>query len=226
MSDEQFRKDMILHITGLRNDVSAVRAIVENLRITVDEHTQLLRCVAAQVPVRPTLGEAAFASSVLPHATHATVPNRGHASSMMSKREIVQDFLVMNRGSQYSIGGDCNAAAGAAWEFFNRVHMLMRPKLVNGVLWSPSGAKVVMGSTNTSPECLGGISPSMVPFMRDDECVWVEDEAMEVMNEHGANHRVILATTLDGDRVVVDWGISQFSFVPNDIKLFIKKTDL
>ena len=45
-------------------------------------------------------------------------------------------------------------------------------------------------------------------------------------NAHGTSHRVTLVTTLDGERVVVDWGIGQLGSLPEDMRLCVRKGDL
>ena len=58
-------------------------------------------------------------------------------------------------------------------------------------------------------------------------CIWALDESLPiVVNKHGMHHRVTLATTADGERVVVDWGVAQFSHLPDDAILFIREQDL
>jgi hypothetical protein len=146
----------------------------------------------------------------------------------MSQREILLDFV--DRQARYLEGGDCGLAAAEAWEFFDRSHKLMRPKLVVGVLYASGGDKAVRGKPATVPAQLVGVNSTMKPYklleqQSDKGCIWVlmSDEASgPVMNEVGIGHRVTLVTPLEGGRVVVDWGIGQFSYLPADIRLFLK----
>ena len=219
-AEEGFKLSVIGHITDLRNDVNTVRASVEDIKLTLETHGRILRCVADLKSSLPTSGQ---------HYTtvHHTMPCRDAASSLMSKREILLDFV--NRRAQYQEGGDCGLAAAEAWEFFDRSHKLMRPKLVDGVLYAASGEKAVMAKPATVPAQLVGISPTMKPHklleLSDKGCIWVplEDDALHtVMTDVGMAHRVTMVTPKEGGRVVVDWGVGQFSYLPSDIRLFLK----
>ena len=79
----------------------------------------------------------------------------------MSRREILEDFYILGR--KYEEGGDCCLAAAEAWEFYNRLHTLMRPKLVTGILYSDS-VMPKLKKTGISPRCLAGISPLYQAF--------------------------------------------------------------
>ena len=218
--DKGFKQSVIGHITGLRNDVNQVRASVENIRLTLETHGRLLRCVADQNLSLPS-------SSQEYTIADRTISCRDAASSLMSQREILLDFI--DRRARYREGGDCGLAAAEAWEFFDRSHKLMRPKLMDGVRYAASGEKAVMGKSGTVPAQLVGISPTMKPYKllecSDKGCIWVplaEEALHTVMNDVGMAHRVTMVTPLEGGRVVVDWGIGQFSYLPADIRLFIK----
>ena len=215
-ADEGFKLSVIGHITDLRDDVNKVRASVEDIRLTLETHGRMLRCVADQNSSLPTSGQ----NNTI---VHHTMPCRDAASSLMSKREILLDFV--DRRTRYQEGGDCGSAAAEAWEFFDRSHKLMRPRLVDGVLCASSGNKAVMGKPATVPAQLVGINPTMKPYKLLEQCIWVPDvdEALHaVMNDVGMAHRVTMVTPLEGGRVVVDWGIGQFSYLPADIRLFLK----
>ena len=210
MAEEAFKQNMVRLVTTLQADVRDVRASVADMMVTLRQHANMLGCVLRPPP----------AHTCMHHADNQS-PCREHASSMMSRREILLDFQT-RRGS-YEHGGDCGLAAAEAWEFFDRVHKLMLPEVVDGVLFSPSGGAAVMKVPGTSPDMAVGISPAMKPFKRDADCIWVPDDSSSaVMNKVGAAHRVTLVTTLEGERVVVDWGIGQFSSLPEDMVLFLK----
>lgn len=220
-AEEGFKLSVIGHITNLRNDVNEVRASVEDIKLTLETHGRMLRCVADLKSSLPSSGQK---STIV----HHTMPCRDAASSLMSKREILLDFV--DRRARYQEGGNCSLAAAEAWEFFDRSHKLMRPRLVDGVLYASNGVKAVMGKPATVPAQLVGINPTMKPYKlleqcADKGCIWVPavDEALQaVMNDAGMAHRVTMVTPLEGGRIVVDWGIGQFSYLPADIRLFIK----
>ena len=219
--DEGFKLSVIDHITDLRNDVNKVRASLEDIKLTLESHGRMLRCVADQNSSLPASGQK--------HTiVHRTLPCRDASSSLMSKREILLEFV--GRRVRYLEGGDCGLAAAEAWEFFDRSHKLMRPRLVDGVLYASSGNKAVMGKPATVPAQLVGINPTMKPYKlleqcADKGCIWVPDvdeDLHAVLNDVGMAHRVTMVTPLEGGRVVVDWGIGQFSYLPADIRLFLK----
>lgn len=215
MDDEQFKKDILEHIACLGRDVAALRSSMADIKSTLEGHTKLIRCV----------GGSRRYPTELTSVDRAPVC-RDYRSSMMSMREILGDFNELRRG-RYEEAGSCGLAGADSWDFFERAHKLMQPKLVTGVLYSPSGGKLVMSQTDTSPDSAAGISPNMKPFKRHEGCIWVRDESSApVENVCGASHRVTLVTTLDGERIVVDWGICQFSSLPDDTRLFIHCDDL
>ena len=213
MSEAQFRQDVIGHLTALRNDLNRLGGELENIKLTLNQHRQLLQCAYVHL-IREPLALCSWADKV----SHC----RDYTSSMLSMQEIQADYKA--RLGSYRQGGDCNAAAAAAWEFFDRAHRLMCPKLVQGVLFSASGGRVAMENSGSLPDRQAGISPAMRSFKLLDckGCVWVPDEPTHsVMNAHGASHRVTFVTTMEGARVAVDWGIEQFSALPGDIRLFV-----
>jgi hypothetical protein len=229
MSDihsDEFKKVMLGFMQTLQGDVNRLRASVEDLKLTVDKHDQLLRWVLGVQPLSDHLH--ADTLSWRASANNETVPCRKHASSMMTLREIQEDFRRLGRMANHSEGGDCRLAAAEAWEFFDRTHRPMSARLVDGVLYAKSGAKAVMGKSGKIPAENAGVSPNMAACkLLRGNCVWVPDEDdAPAMNTHGMAHRVTVVTTLEGKRIVVDWGIGQFSYLPDDIRLYVEKADL
>lgn len=226
MDYEAFKNDMIKHITQLRTDVSKLQADVGDLRVTVKVHEEMLRCRMEGCDAATPLHNK---NCALSHTFTRLIDCSDHRCSMLSKNEIAADFDC-NRQGLYAEGGDCGLAAAIAWEFFNRAHRIMSPKLVDAVMYSPS-ARPVLAKSYTSPAEDDGISPIMVRYERTSAggCIWqlaLNSTTHGVANTQGAKHRVVLATTCEGERVVVDWGISQFSTLPLDIGLFIRPQDL
>ena len=146
--DDEFKLSVIDHITRLRSDINNVRASVENIKLTLKKHDHMFRCVVDQ-----NLSLASFQREST--AARHILPCRDAASSLMSQREILLDFV--DRKARYQEGGDCGLAAAEAWEVFDRSHKLMRPKLVDGVLYASSGDKAVMRKPATVPAQLVGI---------------------------------------------------------------------
>ena len=216
MIDEAFQRDIIDLVGRLRTDVNSLRASVADIKLTVKNHDQLLRCALMRSLALLHPGTDVYADTSL--------CCRDHARSLLSKLEIDSDFS--ERREDYKAGGDCGLAAAEAWEFFDRAHKLMRPELMDGVLFAADGEKAVMGKSNISPDQTVGINPTMKPFKllnRGSGCIWVSDESSPALvNEKGMAHRVCLVTTLEGERVVVDWGIGQFSYLPENLRLFIR----
>jgi len=154
-------------------------------------------------------------------------------SSLMSKSEIAADFVVNGRGVGLvaDAGGDCPFAASMAREFFER-HPLMKARVEAGVLHSPSAARVVMGVASGAfanggrPDERGVVSAGARAYKLTVGCLWVRDPAADAVDEVleprvGCMHTTVSVDTLEGERVVVDWGIEQFSEIPLDMRLFI-----
>jgi hypothetical protein len=161
------------------------------------EHTDLLRCVDTQ------------------------------CSSMMSVSEVQADFVLNNRRAQYAEGRDCQLAACEAAAFFDTTHRLMSPKIVHGVLYAGSVIQPVMGRTGRSPDAHALITPIMKRYVLDG-CMWRaanDTDSHGVINARGCSHFVTRVITLDGQRVFVDWGIGQFSSLPEGVSLFVKMDD-
>ncbi len=53
-------------------------------------------------------------------------------------------------------------------------------------------------------------------------CVWKPDDVQTPVNEGamGYKHYVATVMTLDNVRIAVDWGIGQFSDLPEDMRLY------
>ena len=217
MNDAQFKRDMVSAITALRGDMEHIRSSVDDMKLLIKKQGQLLQYAHVHLPCY-RLSTIECESSL----------DRDHASSLMSMREIEEDYIGC-RMSMYQEGGDCRLAAAEAYGFFNRCHKLMHAKLVDAVLYAPSGKKPVMRKPQITPPEQVHISPIMKRFklQKKSQCIWVLDgESHDVKNVLGASHRVTLVTTLEGDRVVVDWGIGQFSDMPDDMRLFIPQNDM
>jgi hypothetical protein len=154
----------------------------------------------------------------------------------MSKAEILADYVVNGRGAGLvsDFGGDCQYAAGVALDFFGQ-RKIMNARIEEGVLYSPSGAHVVMGVASGA-FASGGLPPSQreirsgaLAYKLDEGCLWVRDRSADVALENpslpkavGCQHFVVSVDTLDGgERMVVDWGVKQFGEIPQDMRLFI-----
>ena len=140
----------------------------------------------------------------------------------MAIPEVQADFESNARRSQY---GECQmVAASDAWAFFHCTHPLMRPKIVQGVLYSSSSG---LGTTPVGPS-RAGIIPTMKRYVLRG-CVWMPAEDADdhgVMNATGTNHRITCVTTQEGERVLVDWSIGRFGNVPDDLGLFVVADDV
>ncbi len=161
-------------------------------------------------------------------------------SSLMSKSEIVADFVVNDRGAGLvaDAGGDCQFAAGMALKFFER-RRLMQARVEAGVLHSPSASRVVMGVASGAfasgglPDERGEVPIGARAYKLTAGCLWVRDPAADacmhacdavdaaMKPRMGCTHSTVSVDTLEGERVVVDWGIKQFSEIPSDMRLFI-----
>jgi hypothetical protein len=148
---------------------------------------------------------------------------------MMTFNEVVADFTVNRRGDGLvgELGGDCQFAARAARDFFG-ARKLMRPSVRECVLFSPSGAAVTMSDlviAGKAPELHGVVNDGMKAYkLVEGSCVWEPDPADTVTSvmdgERGCKHYAATVTTLDRGEVVVDWGIGQFSKLPEDMRLY------
>ena len=220
-SDERdFRSVITNSITGLTTKVASLSAAIEDVRLTVEEHTKLLKCVGLDDHV---FGALTLASNI--HCPVGWCINRNHRNTLMSISEIREDF-AFNRESIYKTGGDCLLAASEAWVFIDSTHSLMYPKMVDGVLYSRNGGKPVLNESKKIPDEDGCVTPFMRRYVRlDGGCIWVpadDEQDHNVMNARGMKHRVTCVTTLEGQRVVVDWSVGQFGWMPDDIGLFLE----
>jgi hypothetical protein len=180
-----------------------------------------------------------------PDACAALLACRGmYDSSMMSVSEIVADYVVNKRGHQLvgQFGGDCQAAARAAEEFF-RSRKLMRSAFQECVLFSPSSAPIRFSDRVTAlppgsaPAKEGVLKRGMKAHkLIAGTCVWEPDHNTDHLVDEGAmgcNHFVATVTALGNERVAVDWGVGQFDFafasasapssspdLPCDVRLF------
>lgn len=155
-------------------------------------------------------------------------------TSRMSKSEITADFVTNDRGAGLTgdAGGDCQYAAEVAFKFFGR-RKIMNARPETGVLHSPSGATVTMGVG--SGAFAGGLSHARgvvrsgalaYRLAEGGGCLWIRDPAADAAEDPqqpgvGCMHYLVSVDTLDGERVVVDWGIKQFAEIPTDMRLFI-----
>lgn len=148
------------------------------------------------------------------------------STSMMSVAEIVADYQVNDRGCCLvgQNGGDCLYAATTAFTFFEHTYALMRPRIVSCVLLSPSNAPLLMGDgIMCVPEAAGDISADATAYqLMPGTCVWLNDgSSPHPGSVTGYKHYAISVQTLGGEIVMVDWGISQFSHVPDDMRLYL-----
>eukprot|EP00955_Chlamydomonas_euryale_P088282 364364-Chlamydomonas_euryale.AAC.10 len=134
-------------------------------------------------------------------------------STMMSISEIVADYVVNKRGDCQS-GGDCQAAARAAEEFFGG-RKLMQTSFQECVLYSPSVHAA-------APAKHGLLKAGMKAHkLIDGSCVWEPDvQTPLIEGAAGYKHYVATVTTLDNVRIAVDWGVGQFLKLPQDMRLF------
>jgi hypothetical protein len=226
-------------MTDLRREVTSLKAAVDDMKLTLNQHANLLRCsaygggrnMAAKHEISRPLSDAKMAlnqhTNLLLRMAYETVAEQEvSCPTMLSRREILEDYNSKWRGC-YEAEGAFRLAAANAFVFFDDAHKLMRPRLVDGVLYARKGCEPVMAVSGRVPDMTAGVSPLMVPFKLDEGCIWVRDEsACEVMNADGASHRVTLVHTLEGDCVVVDWGIGQFEPLHKDVRLYIRHDDL
>ena len=239
--DGDFQRTMIAALGALQQQTVNLKWRVDSLQLTLKEHTDLLRCVDTQCTHGATLHESCnwpcpnqyACSNQRRFLTKKPSPNdrnaycaacRNHSSSMMSVSEVQADFVLNNRRAQYAEGGDCQLAACEAAAFFDTTHRLMSPKIVQGVLYAGSVIQPVMGRTGRSPDARMLITPTMKRYVLDG-CMWRaanDTDSHGVINVRGCSHFVTRVMTLDGQRVFVDWGIGQFSSLPEGASLFVK----
>lgn len=217
-----FQRNMVVALTEMQQQLANLRTCVEDMKVTLVKHDALLRCgtVRRLFSLNPAGG------GLTGYAVH-----RDHSSTLMSKREIMADYTGL-RHARYQDAGACVLAAAEAWEFFDRVHRLMVPQIVEGVLYSRdsvSSTDPIITHAGDVPDARGGVHPGMVRFRLGTACVWEladDHDTHGVVNAHGRCHRVTLVRTAEGGEVAVDWGIAQFRTMPADTGLFIAATDV
>lgn len=206
------RATYIEHITSLQGDIRRLQAGLEDVNITVNSHTSVLRYAPLQC-------SCADDHTHLPNIPLSTY--RNHASTMMCEREIQADFVSNNRGDAYSSAGGCLHAANAATKFFNDTHYTMCPRTVQAVLYSASDAPLKT-AVGTFPDKDTFVLPNMKRYTRRGACTWVLDDHPVAEKVEGYKHYVCCVSLADEDeRVVVDWGIHQFPTLPEDIHLYL-----
>lgn len=133
----------------------------------------------------------------------------------------------MTRGVIYNESDDCLLAAVKSKIFFANCCPVMCPKVISGVLYSPSGGifrnkpnePVIAGKPDAGKPVYGDAFA-----LSTGGCVWekrtdILAPAIE-LNTMGYNHFVTLVDSEDGT-VAVDWGLGNFSNIPEDILLFL-----
>jgi hypothetical protein len=227
-----FQGAMVSKLQHLSTGVADLQEDVANLKTDMADVKKAIRSAYC----RPDPG----LLSGLVHDPEACVALLGCSnladSSLMSKSEIVADFVVNDRGAGLvaDAGGDCQFAAGMALKFFER-RRLMQARVETGVLHSPSAARVVMGVASGAfasgglPDERGEVPIGARAYKLTAGCLWIRDPAADACDAVGAalkprvgcTHSTVSVDTLEGERVVVDWGIKQFSEIPSDMRLFI-----
>lgn len=218
---EQLQKTVIDKVTTLTNDVSKLNARMDDMSITVDKLSRTIRLVYCRPGMTERLvGNTYGCADLLACACYC---RNVTASSRMSVSEIVADFEVNKRGDGQVgvLGGDCQAAARAAEQYFNDNYSLMLPKFEECVMYSPSGASFTLATAGRLPTMDGSIAPTMKAHtLKNGTCVWEPAAQQTPPLAKGHKHFVASVTTLDGYRVAVDWGIGQFAQLPQDMLLF------
>ena len=224
-SFDEFKADMVKHLTLLRADVNRSTAALDLLKNRVDEHDTLLRCVNGGVQfayfASPCSANCCHSSQLLPGCSN-------HASSMLSMRDIASDYITSGRCEEYAEPGSCGRAAHEAKVFFNGTHALMKAQVIRGVLFSPSGGELLLKADGLAPKrdpC--ALVARMRPFVLQEEegCIWKPEDGGMVLepdsNKTGFKHYITLVCTLEGLQVAVDWSLGQFENVPADIRLYL-----
>ena len=129
------QKLVIRNLTEIRSNLAKQNAKIEDIKITLEKHAQLLRSAKCQP------GQHLENNSLRLHDLCC----RDQSSSLLSETQILEDYKI-NR-QNYQEGGDCGLAAAHAWEFFDRAHK----SIVDAVLFAPSGRKRIMSKRNISP---------------------------------------------------------------------------
>jgi hypothetical protein len=211
--------------TDLRRLSDQVEELRENTRIDIAELRSSVRLAYCRPGCARHLSQNPDACAALLACSRDI-----RDSSMMSVSEIVADYVVNKRGDQLvgQFGGDCQAAARAAEEFFGG-RKLMRAAFQQGVLFSPSGAPIRFSDrvcSSSAPAEEGVLKRGMKAHkLIVGTCVWEPDDDTDLVEgAMGCNHFVAVVTALGNERVAVDWGVGKFSFafsdLPSDIRLF------
>jgi len=219
----EFQTAVISRLTHLTEVVSKLEVRMDDLSITVNKLSNTIRLVYCRPGMTERLlGNIDACAGLVTCSCRNVV-----ASSRMSVSEIVADFEVNKRGDNQvgNLGGDCQAAARAAEQYFNDHHSLMLPKFEECVMYSPSGASFTQATVGWQhpnlPTMDGHVTPNMTAHtLKAGTCVW-EPVALPVqVCAKGHKHFVTSVTTLEGSKVAVDWGIGQFAQLPHDMMLF------
>jgi hypothetical protein len=213
-----FKRDMN---TQLRRLSDQVRELQENARVDMAQLKTSVRLAYCRPGRAHYLAHNADACASLLACRDVS------DSSMMSISEIVADYVVNKRGDELvgEFGGDCQAAARAAEIFFSS-RKLMQTSFQECVLYSPSGQSIAMSDRileAVTPALGGKVRAGMKAYkLIDGSCVWTPEDVQTPVNEGamGYKHYVATVMTLDNVRIAVDWGIGQFSDLPEDMRLY------
>lgn len=155
------------------------------------------------------------------------LPREGPLSPPLSCQEIANDILAAGRrGWEYVDPRKGGRAAHEAQYFFDRKHVLMGATVVLGMLFSPSGAAILQKEDGQpparDPEALVAMRR---PYVLRDGCIWQLEEGGVVLppdaNLTGFKHYVTMVSTLEGERVAVDWSLGQYTEMPADLRLYL-----
>jgi hypothetical protein len=223
---DDLTRNLTAGLAGVQRDVAGLKLGIDDLTLDVADMKKSIRLAYC----RPGLLSGLLRN---PDACAALL-GCCRDLSLMSKSEIVADFVVNDRGAGLlsAAGGDCQNAAPVALVFFGR-RKIMRARAEAGVMHSPSGAAIAMGVSSGAfvgggqPDARGAVRSGALAYRLDAGCLWTRDpDADAAVDDRspprvGCNHFVVSVDTLDGERVVVDWGIKQFGEIPPDMRLFV-----
>jgi hypothetical protein len=109
------------------------------------------------------------------------------------------------------------------------MYRLMRPKLVQGVLYARDGKLPALRTTRAFPDPCPYVGPGLLRYALAAPCIWQpasDATTHDTWNVRGAAHQVVMVTTQEGRRVVVDWSVGQFGEMPEGVGLFLRAEDV
>eukprot|EP00798_Chlamydomonas_sp_ICE-L_P010720 gene10720-17863_t len=194
-SFDEFKADMVKHLTLLRADVNRSTDALDLLKNRVDEHDTLLRNHASSMlSMRDIASDYITSGRCEEYAEPGSCGRAAHEAKVffngthaLMKAQVIRGVLFSPSGGELLLKADGLAPKRDPCALVAR----MRPFVLQeeeGCIWKPEDGGMVL-----EPDS----------------------------NNTGFKHYITLVFTLEGLQVAVDWSLGQFENVPADMRLYL-----